>query len=311
MMPSPTRSPLFRPSSSSTTSHLCLHRHRHRRRLHLQHRHGHHAAAASIALVSAVCICFGLEFASAVRYVCPPIGSAPLVLPLSEGSSTFDPLVLNATAQDGELCTLTLRDAAGFRPVARSYDGKDWEVTAGPLSETLESPSCSDAPDTPAPGQVRHCSFSSIPPPANNDTAYVLTTYSHSGFGDAAEASRFLEQATFGPTKTTINDLAASGLNFQGWIESQIALPATSLRETYRRNANPRYEYAGYPGGAGPAKACDSTSHWRTFALTRRDGIRSSQTKQSKYLHIELVNGRYVWKVEVERDNTLKLIHAW
>ncbi|TFW29803.1 DUF1800 domain-containing protein [Duganella callida] len=41
-----------------------------------------------------------------------------------------------------------------------------------------------------------------------------------------AEASRFLAQATFGPTEKSINDVAASGQ--AAWIEAQFALPRTS-----------------------------------------------------------------------------------
>ena len=240
---------------------------------------------------------------SAARYVCPPAGGAPLALPLlAEGTSPSDPLILNATAHAGELCTLTLRDAAGIRPIARSYDGKDWQVTAGPLSETLDSPTCSDAPDAPT---IRHCSLSSLPPAAEvaDGAVYTLTTYANPGYGDAAEAARFLEQATFGPTQSDIDSLTTSPgtggtLNFTAWVQSQVSLPVTSLRESYRRSTNARYEYAAYPAGAGPASACETTSHWRTFALTRRDGIRSSQTKESKYLSVEFRNGRYVWMVE-------------
>ena len=239
---------------------------------------------------------------SAARYVCPPAGGAPLALPLlAGGSDPTDPLILNATARAGELCTLTLRDAAGIRPIARSYNGKDWEVTAGPLSETLDSPTCSDAADAPA---IRHCFFSSLPPAAavTNGSVYTLTTYADPGYGDAAEAARFLEQATFGPTQSDIDSLTSPGnggtLNFTAWVRSQISVPVTSLRESYRRSTNARYEYAAYPAGAGPASACETASHWRTFALTRRDGIRSSQTKESKYLSVEIRNGRYVWMVE-------------
>lgn len=44
---------------------------------------------------------------------------------------------------------------------------------------------------------------------------------------DAVVAARFLTQATFGPTQAEINDLVESQLNFENWVNRQIALPVT------------------------------------------------------------------------------------
>ncbi len=59
------------------------------------------------------------------------------------------------------------------------------------------------------------------PPPA--PPALAATALSSPSQGDAA---RFLIQATFGPTPATIAALQARGIN--GWIDDQMALPATS-----------------------------------------------------------------------------------
>ena len=45
--------------------------------------------------------------------------------------------------------------------------------------------------------------------------------------GQKAEASRFLAQATFGPTMTEIEALTKTGNDYAAWLEQQIAVPAT------------------------------------------------------------------------------------
>ena len=58
--------------------------------------------------------------------------------------------------------------------------------------------------------------------------------------------SRFLLQATFGPTQAAVNALGASlsGASretaFEDWIAAQMALPAQLHRAYYRQRANPR-----------------------------------------------------------------------
>lgn len=59
-----------------------------------------------------------------------------------------------------------------------------------------------------------------------------------------------------------------------------------------------RYEYPVRMVTPGPETACTRTSRWRKFALSERDGLKSNQTKTSKYLSIRKKNGRYVWFIE-------------
>ncbi len=48
-----------------------------------------------------------------------------------------------------------------------------------------------------------------------------------------ALAARFLKQATFGPTMGQIEALADDDLDFEGWIDAQLALPASSHLDQY------------------------------------------------------------------------------
>lgn len=55
---------------------------------------------------------------------------------------------------------------------------------------------------------------------------------------DANEAARFLAQATFGPTQSEIDALAASG-DIEGWIDQQMAVPASSHEALTRSTVPP------------------------------------------------------------------------
>ena len=79
-------------------------------------------------------------------------------------------------------------------------------------------------------------------------------------------ASRFLEQATFGPTRESINDLATN-LDYEGWIVDQINTPHVTMREYYRKRTNPKYEFP-YVLGAVGSGPCDLHSRWRRYAVS-------------------------------------------
>lgn len=183
------------------------------------------------------------------RFDCPPASSSgepvSLIIPthdvIAAASSSTGGISTAITQQSGDLCTLTLQDISSDSdpvlhvPIARSYDGRDWEATAGPLSDTLTSSlSCSED---------NVCTFVGLSAPKYDTQSYVLTSYHHTGFGQEAEAARFLEQATFGPTRSTIDDLVTSSLSqeekYKMWVRNQVEnVPMSSHREMYRRNAN-------------------------------------------------------------------------
>ena len=85
--------------------------------------------------------------------------------------------------------------------------------------------------------------------------------------------------------------------DFASWVEEQLALPISSHREFYRKRTNPKYEFPYAVGATGP-RPCELHSRWRRYALTSRDQLSNRKTSLSKHLMVELVNGKYVWKVD-------------
>jgi uncharacterized protein (DUF1800 family) len=71
----------------------------------------------------------------------------------------------------------------------------------------------------------------------------------------ATDAARFLTQATFGPTTATIASLQTRGIN--GWIDDQLALPATSALAMLRADR------AAFPNPPIPAINGDERFAWK------------------------------------------------
>ncbi len=242
-------------------------------------------------------------------FTCPPLDSSSLSSTLELSISSVESASFTigiANNSPGYLCTLTRHDISNNNsivPIARSYEGNNWEVSAGSYAEILSQPSCG-APDA----VEGACLFESLPPQGADIDAYVyvLTSYQHAvAGGKKAEAARFLEQATFGRTKADIDSLYSTTATNSGepdylsWLTDQImTTPMTSHRAYYRSHTNARFEYSNLGAGPGPETACHYSSQWRTFALSERDGIRSSQSACSKYLSIKELNGKFVWYVE-------------
>lgn len=128
---------------------------------------------------------------------------------------------------------------------------------------------------------------------------YALETYRHF-ISKKAEAARFLEQSTFGTTKSDLEALLATDNNFTKWIHDQMYnIPMSSHREFYRRHTNPKFEYPFEVGAVGPTP-CEKYSRWRKYALTSRDTIQGRRTGWNKFLTISQPVGiaGYVWKVD-------------
>jgi hypothetical protein len=100
------------------------------------------------------------------------------------GSVTVD------LSKSGQLATLTLLDSLGaLIPIARSYDGRPWEVAPGPfvygvLTISCGSTLCSiDLSKITRQGSLKHTVYSAYIDPASDK-------------GQSATVARFLEQAT-------------------------------------------------------------------------------------------------------------------
>ena len=108
-------------------------------------------------------------------------------------------------------------------PIARSYDGRPWERTQGgaQLTPPLDCPAGTGEGchlQTPVGATYRIETFDAGPQP----NALSL-------------ASRFLTQATFGPTTATLTSVdATSQEGLQAWINEQMALPPTFVSGSAR-----------------------------------------------------------------------------
>jgi uncharacterized protein (DUF1800 family) len=83
----------------------------------------------------------------------------------------------------------------------------------------------------------------------------------------AADAPRFLMQATFGPTSADITKLISQG--YSAWIASQMALPETSHLAATRADAT-----AFPPTGTSPIVQQDRQAAWWKISLTAPDQLR-------------------------------------
>lgn len=192
---------------------------------------------------------------------CPQNWNCPLSGSLSIGSGGG--FVKLAVSND-KLCTLTIAMADGFiRPVARSYSGF-WEASSGDFASLQFS-----------------CHGDGFCLVKLDDIAterslvqYQLTSYDTPNYTPDDVASRFLEQATFGPTRTDINTLLSSGTNLQlafaNWVQDQQQnVPISSHREFFRKHANSQFEFASPIGTV--THPCYAGTRYRKFALSSKD----------------------------------------
>ena len=141
------------------------------------------------------------------------------------------------------------------KPVARSYDGLDWERTQGGATLGID------------------CSGGACQARISTGSAYTITSHEvpiENTLTPLHKASRFLTQATFGPTRATLQSVdATTGAGVTQWIHHQMALPPTLHREYFRRRANPRLFMARPIGSI--RSACTAGSRWHRFAFSRND----------------------------------------
>ena len=152
-------------------------------------------------------------------------------------------------ANFGDVCVL--KSTSNF-VIGRSYDNNPWEDGAvSPVKFTCSADSCEVT----------------LPP----DGTFFLEKFKNpSGsltLSRNTEVSRFLIQASFGPTQREIDDFGDK--TFKAWIEEQIALPATLHRAYFRKRSNPRSINPTDPGR--PRRACEHLSRWHRFAFTEND----------------------------------------
>ncbi|KAK1734850.1 hypothetical protein QTG54_014310 [Skeletonema marinoi] len=245
-----------------------------------------HIFSGSGAVTFAFLLATTIRSADAATYTCPPVDTPTVI---TEATT----VTLGSTTAKSELCTLTRRQASsGARrvPVARSYAGRSWEKSAG-LFARSGSGLVVDC------GGGTECELTL--PSLGEDQEYVLESFSYEVTAEA-EAARFLEQATFGPTRESINELVATSNNFASWVHTQMyTTPASYHREFLRRNTHPKIEYPYTTAAVGP-RPCEQYSRWRKYAITSRDLMDDRYTDRQKHLTIEQVEGvtGFLWLVD-------------
>ena len=198
---------------------------------------------------------------------------------------TQKPTVFPATLQPGsaalpvsgsdKLLTLSRINAAAPKdavPVGRSYGGEAWEVTAGSpmINAAVAEEASFDCSGTVYSGKCvvqLGIGAGSITYRVDEfDGAAAPTTTS------PASASRFLVQATFGPTAVALAGVTStSTAAIKAWLASQRALPPTYHREYVRARSNPRLLPGASVNLGAPRPACALGSRWHAFAFTEED----------------------------------------
>ena len=144
-------------------------------------------------------------------------------------------------------------------PVARSYDGRDYET----LKPLLLPVDCTASPCT------------VVLPPYSGVAAmhYIIQQYTPPAKTAAESFSRLLLQGTYGPTQASLTEAMGLG-SALSWVQDQISKPVSLLREHYRKRTNSytknelRHHATRVPCEAGSRWARYAFSRWRDVGKT-------------------------------------------
>ena len=153
-------------------------------------------------------------------------------------------------------------------PVARSYNGNDWEGSMpSPLSFKCSGQGCATV----------------IPATTSGSYTYELRVYNATELvapSPEKAAARFLTQATLGPKRDEIRDLSAGSLEetearIHDWVHAQMNDVEPSLHRAYLRHRfNP---YASSSSGTTAMRSpCKEGSSWVDIAFSRVDQVPTS-----------------------------------
>ena len=131
-------------------------------------------------LATSLAVLLGGVNAQVTTYPCPAAGAPPTVIVGSTSTSSQTVRIPIISAPDG-LCTLVRRSSDGTKraPVARSYSGRGWEVSAGRFGGRTPTGVANDASmrasvDCNAGGTANECDVT-LPPLEDAGTQeYVL-----------------------------------------------------------------------------------------------------------------------------------------
>jgi len=170
-------------------------------------------------------------------------------------------------------------NSTSMAPVARSYDGNDWEISPGRFSSI--SMIC----------ESEECILQL--PLLGDDEEYAVYESSHT-LPRKDEVARFLEQTTFGTTLAEINSFdSTTDLNalFATYIDDQMHNQPISLHRTYFRERAVYHLNWPHPI-ARPYHPCEADTRYRRYAFTGKD--------KNRRLQVKAVNGKYLLSVDGE-----------
>jgi hypothetical protein len=212
-----------------------------------------------------------------------------------------DVIVIDRTTSVGQLVLLTLEDddvvalAGSVIPVARAYDQQPWERSGGGHAATLNDWECTN----------RTCR-TYMP----NGKRFVLRSRTVPNATTVAQIARFLEAASFGPTRATLAAAATTAASGDGdglafhhaYLHEQmdVVMP-TYHREFFRRRVNVewRRSSAEFSTRTNPCSVDDGTvvpTTWRRTAFSTRD-------VDAKNIYFGLVgNNTTRWQISVDNQ---------
>jgi T5SS/PEP-CTERM-associated repeat protein len=189
-----------------------------------------------------------------------------LKLEKSSGGELCTLVEVSSAAISGQRVLQNMATELGLKPLGRSYNGNDWEPYGGDHS-TLHYDCSEDS-----------CRVQ-LPAPSNG-RSYVLKPYAAPALSGDNVKARFLEKATFGPTK---QDLA----NFESetrWLSQQFELPVTSHRAVFRQHMTHWHSESNY-NTLLHTHPCKVGARYRRYAFVSVDSERKltiSTTSASK-----------------------------
>ena len=139
---------------------------------------------------------------AATPYTCPPVNVSTVITEATPSGSQPITISIPSTTASNELCTLIRRKISTGKaraPVARSYAGRNWEVSAGFFARSGS-------------GLIVDCSATSMEgvcevtlPSLGEDQEYVLESFVHEVTMEV-EAARFLEQVSVDCLSLSLGD---------------------------------------------------------------------------------------------------------
>jgi len=238
-------------------------------------------SCSSDAVFVALSLASLLHLTNAV-FTCPDPESGPSN-PLPAGTKIS---IYNTIQDTGCLLGRVIsKSKKSFQLLGRSYNGRDWENTAGPYSVAFKFMCESGACNVTLP-ELEDLETETI----------VLTTYYHTATSKE-QVSRFLQQATFGPTRAEIDAWNTSlPLEFGKWTKNQMNMDPTLHRAYYRERANARMTLLADNLIAPGDKPCNLHSRWKKYAFSW------DEPQHNSIFQLRLLNNSTDWILITDND---------